>query len=91
MPSEPTADSGAMSLGRFRRITADIPDHAELHAYLHSGDATVQAEWVEGGHIMNPVVMRMPFKIWAGVRVAEPEWAEFQHPHKGSVEGESHG
>lgn len=73
-----------MTLGRLRALTAPIPDDAELHGYLHPTGVTVQAEWTapsDGIHhaeIMNPVILRIPFEIWAGAAVAEPEWAAYE-------------
>lgn len=74
-PTEGYASPSAMSLGRFRRLAEPIPDEATLHGYLHTWGMTVQAEWVDGGEIMNPVVLRIPFEIHAAGPVTEPEWA----------------
>lgn len=65
VPSAPIAEYGTakpMDLGRLKRLTAAIPDEAELHGYLHSWGVTIQAEWVadgeDGRQIMTPRAVR---------------------------------
>lgn len=81
--SEEYAAGNAMSMGRFRRITATIPEDATLHGYLHTWGLTVQAEWVEDDQIMNPVVLRIPFEIRAAGPATEPGWAAHTEENHG--------
>jgi hypothetical protein len=59
------------TVGAFLRVLNQLPDHAELHIYVHGTTTTVQAEWVDDeNQIQNPVILRATHELF-GAGAAE--------------------